>query len=153
MGKPRCFLCCPKGDFQSVCVCVCTDVCVHPTLSLSLHFPSCKGLHLHTQDLCLGRDLPAHLSTVPRVMGTLQDKSWIRWGNRFPERKDTGGGSKLQLNGATTPPPLHHRLARCVFSIPGSWGQLLTHTGHLLCGLRDALRSPLDKPHSSLWGL
>lgn len=72
-------------------------------------------------------------------IGNPQDTSWVGWGSRFPERKDAGGGGKSQLSGAATPPTLYQRLARCVFSLPGSWDSCC-HIGHLLCGFRVALR-------------
>lgn len=72
-------------------------------------------------------------------MGNPQDKSWVGWGSRFPERKDAGGGGKAQLSGAATPSPLYQRLARCVFSLPGSWDSCC-HIDHLLGDFRVALR-------------
>lgn len=108
-GRPDAPLCCPKGDSYSVYMH--THVRVHPSEPVSI----------------VQVVIAAHLLTAPGVMGNPQAKSWVGWGNRFPERKDNGGGGKLQLNGAATPPPLHHRQARCVFSVPGSWGQPLPH--------------------------
>lgn len=60
------------------------------------------------------------------------------WENRFPERKDTGGGGKLQFNGAVTPP---------LPPSPTDWPNVCSASqeagdSHLLCGSRDALRSP-----------
>lgn len=55
-------------------------------------------------------------------IGNPQDESWVGWGSRFPERKDTGGGGKSQLKEAMTPLLLPQKVARCVFSLPGSWG-------------------------------